>query len=31
MENYRIDSPINDVTVQDNQLAVLGSVSVEEM
>ncbi len=31
VENYRIDSPINDVTVQDNQLAVLGSVSVEEM
>ena len=29
--NYRIDGPVNDVTVKDNQLPVLGSLSVEEM
>lgn len=29
--NYRIDGPVNDVIVKDNQLPVLGGVSVEEM
>lgn len=29
--NYRIDGPVNDVTVKDNQLPVLESLSVEEM
>lgn len=31
VENYQIEGPVNDVTVEEGQLPVLGSLSVEEM
>ena len=31
VENYQIEGPVNDVTVGEGQLPVLGSLSVEEM
>lgn len=31
VENYQIQGPVNDVTVADNQLPVLGVLSVEEL